>query len=110
MDAPKDQELTKEGARAPILILGPHGGSPGDQELEDRGLRPIFSIKWGLKPYYNIFMDFLARFGRFNQFFEDLGPFFRPNLGGKLGFFYPLQVYIQKRFLNPWREFRTGKC
>jgi hypothetical protein len=48
-----------------------------------------------------IFNGFLTSFGRFSPFLEDLGPFLRPDLGGKLGVCYPLQAYINQRFLKP---------
>jgi hypothetical protein len=56
-----------------------------------------------------IFNGLLARFGRFNPFLEDLGPFLRPDLGGKLGVCYQLQAYINQRFLKPWREVQIRK-
>jgi hypothetical protein len=37
----------------------------------------------------------------FWAFFEDLGPFMKPDLGDKLGDYYPLQACINQRFLNP---------
>jgi hypothetical protein len=33
----------------------------------------------------------------------DIGPFLRPDLGGKLGDGYQLQIYINQGFLKPWR-------
>jgi hypothetical protein len=48
-----------------------------------------------------ILMVILARFERFWPLLEDLEPFFRPDLGGKLGIYYQLQVYINQRLLNP---------
>jgi hypothetical protein len=32
---------------------------------------------------------------------RDIGPFFRPDLGGKLGDGYQIQIYINQAFLRP---------
>jgi hypothetical protein len=47
-------------------------------------------------------MIFLGSFGDFWPFLGDIGPFFRPYLGGKLGDGYQLQIYINHAFLRPW--------
>jgi hypothetical protein len=51
-----------------------------------------------------ILNGFLARLRGFNPFLGDIGPFLRPDLGGKLGDGYQLQIYINQAFLRPWRE------
>jgi hypothetical protein len=45
--------------------------------------------------------------GDFCPFWEDIGPFFRPNIGGKLGDGYQLQIYINQDFLRPWEEIQS---
>jgi hypothetical protein len=64
----------------------------------EKGLCPTYFQKWVFILYYMIFIDFLSNFERFWSFLEDLGPFFRPDIGGKLGVYYPLQAYINQRF------------
>jgi hypothetical protein len=59
-----------------------------------KGLRPIMCQKWVLYYIILIFIDFLSSFGGFWSFLEDLGPFFRLDLGEKLGGGYQLQAYI----------------
>jgi hypothetical protein len=59
--------------------------------------------------YYMILMIF-QHFWRFWSFLGDIGPFLRPDLGGKLGDGYQLQIYINQGFLKPWRRFRIGLC
>jgi hypothetical protein len=44
----------------------------------------------GFIPYVKDFNGLLARFERFNPFLEDIGPFLRPDLGGKLAHGYQL--------------------
>jgi len=61
----------------------------------------------GFKLYYKDFNGLLARFGRFNPFLEDLAPFLRPDLGGKLGDGYQFQAYINQRLLKPWEEVQS---
>jgi hypothetical protein len=56
-----------------------------------------------------IFMDFFSSFGRFNPFLGDLGPFLRSDFREKLGGCYPLLIYINQRFLEPWREVQNRK-
>jgi hypothetical protein len=55
----------------------------------------------GFKLYKLIFIDFLNSFEGFWSFLGDIGPFFRPDLGEKLGGCYPLLVYKIQRFLEP---------
>jgi hypothetical protein len=50
-----------------------------------------------------IFIDLFNNFERFWPILGDIGPFLRPDLGEKLGGCYPLLVYINQRFLKPWR-------
>jgi hypothetical protein len=59
--------------------------------------------KWFLLIYSTGFRWILAILG-------DIGPFFRPDLGEKLGGCYPIFAYINHRFLNPWRRFKTGNA
>jgi hypothetical protein len=47
----------------------------------------------GFIHYYMIFNGLLARFGRFNPFLEDLGPFLRPYLGGSWEFVAKFKLY-----------------
>jgi hypothetical protein len=46
----------------------------------------------------------------FCPFLGDIGLFFRPDLGGKLGDGYQLRIYINKGFLKPRRRFKTILC
>jgi hypothetical protein len=80
------------------------------RSLRKRGCTLYFSYLWVLTLYYDFLNGFYSDIGRFNPFLRDLGPFFRPDLGGMLGDGYQLQAYINQRFLNPWRGFRTGLC
>jgi hypothetical protein len=96
--------LRSEGDKDQRTSSRQHGGRPCDQEPEEKGLRPIHAKKVGFKLYIKVFVDFWSDIGRFCSFFEDLGPFFRPDLGEKLGGCYPLQAYINQRFLKPWGE------
>jgi hypothetical protein len=54
-------------------------------------------------------MDFLAKFRRFSPFLEDLGPFLKPDLRGKLGVCYQIQTYINQRLLKPRKEIHIKK-
>jgi hypothetical protein len=51
-----------------------------------------------------IFYDFIQQFWRFWSFLGDIGPFFRPDLGGKLGVCCQHQAYLNQRFLEPGKE------
>jgi hypothetical protein len=66
-----------------------------------RGCTPIF-LRSGLFYYIIwIFIDLWADVWIFSSFLGDIGPFFRPDLGGKLGDGYQLQIYINQGFLRP---------
>jgi hypothetical protein len=54
-----------------------------------------------------IFIDFISNFGDFWPILGDIGPFLRPDLGGKLGDGYQLQIYIKKGLLDPWEEIQS---
>ena len=56
-----------------------------------------------------IFNGFLTSFGRSNPFLEDLGPFLRLDLGGKLGICFQLQAYINQRFLETLERLIEGE-
>jgi hypothetical protein len=43
----------------------------------------------GFQPYVKYFYGLLANFWRFDPFLEDLGPFFRLDLGGEVGKWLP---------------------
>jgi hypothetical protein len=43
----------------------------------------------------------------FGQYLGDIGPFFRPDLGGKLGDGYQLQIYINQGFLKPREDIQS---
>jgi hypothetical protein len=61
----------------------------------NRGGCALIFFQSGFYTILKIFLiDFFSRIERFNPFLEDLGPFLRPYLGGKLEFCYPLQAYI----------------
>ena len=49
-----------------------------------------------IKLYKLIFNDLFSRIERFWSFLKDIGPFLRPNLGGKLGDGYQIQTYKTK--------------
>jgi hypothetical protein len=82
-------------------------GTHATRDLRIGGCTLILAQKWVLL-YYMIFSDFSVSFERFWPFLEDLEPFFRPDLGGKLGFCFQLQYYIIQRFLEALREFIRG--
>jgi len=69
-----------------------------------RGLHPLFSHLWVLNHIIKILIDFSASFEIFWPLLEDLELFFRPDLGGKLGFCFQLQDYINQRLLVALRE------
>jgi hypothetical protein len=46
-------------------------------------------------------------FGDFWPILGDIGPFLRPDLGGKLGDGYQLQIYINQTFLRPWEDIQS---
>jgi hypothetical protein len=66
-----------------------------------RGCTQIMWIKWFLNFIIVIFYDVLGSFGDFWPILGDIGPLFRPNLGGKLGDVYQIQIYIKHAFLSP---------
>jgi hypothetical protein len=68
------------------------------------GLRPTNICRVGFKLYNS---DFIILFGRFDGVYPLLGdirPFLRPDLGGKLGDGYQLQIYINHAFLRSWGQ------
>jgi hypothetical protein len=77
-------------------------GSQVTRISRKRGCTLDFWLKWLFILYNRDFNGLLARFRRFNPFLEDLGPYLRPDLGGKLGVCFQIQVYINQRLLNPW--------
>jgi hypothetical protein len=54
-----------------------------------------------------IFNDFRRNFGDFWPILVDIGPFLRPDLGGKLGYGYQLQIYINQAFLRPLEDIQS---
>jgi hypothetical protein len=54
-------------------------------------------------------LDFKPVLSDFWPFLEDLELFLRLDLGGKLGFCYPLQSYINHRFLEALEEVKNRK-
>jgi hypothetical protein len=73
---------------------------PCDQEPEEKGLAHIFSQKWVFDLIFGFFMVFSLDFWRILPKNEDLEPFLRPDLGGKLGGEPQLKSYINQRFLT----------
>jgi hypothetical protein len=71
-----------------------HRGTQVTKSLRKRVFTLNFFKLVALKLYIMIFIDFFSSCERFWSFLEDLEPFFRPNIGEKLGNCYPLQVYI----------------
>jgi hypothetical protein len=68
-------------------------------------MRPeIYLPMWFLTLLKDFFNDFISKFGGFCPFLGDIGPFFRPDLGGELGDGYQLHIYINQDFLRPWEE------
>jgi hypothetical protein len=59
-----------------------------------RGCALNVSYFEGFIPCIMIFNGFSACLGGFNPFLEDLRPFLRPDLGGKLRVCFQLQAYI----------------
>jgi hypothetical protein len=76
-------------------------GAQVTKSSRKRGCTLIICPKVGFILCIMIFNGLLARFGRFDPFLEELGPFLKPDLGGKLGVFYQLQAYINQRLLKP---------
>jgi hypothetical protein len=68
------------------------------------GLHPILAILWVMNYIIVILLVFISIFERFWYFWGDIGPFFRPDLGGKLGDGYQIQIDINNAFLRPWEE------
>jgi hypothetical protein len=57
------------------------------------------------------FNDFSAVLMGFWPFLGDIGPFFRPDIGEKLGDGYQLQIYINQGLLKPRKEVHNrGLC
>jgi hypothetical protein len=74
------------------------------------GIIPIYVKKWVFDLEIVILFYFLNKFVGFWSFLGDIGPFLRPDLGGKLGYGYQLQIYINQGLLKPRRTFRVGLC
>jgi hypothetical protein len=56
--------------------------------------------------FHYIIVILLFLFSRIREFWPilgDIGPFLRPDLRGKLGDGFQLQIYINQGFLYPWR-------
>jgi hypothetical protein len=100
MATPYDQGPIVKGLVHHALNNWPHGCVQVTRSLKIRGCTQYIFQKVGFKLYIMIFSDFITSFGRFSPFLEDLGPFLRPNLGGKLGVCCQLQAYINQRFLE----------
>jgi hypothetical protein len=71
-----------------------NGGSPYPQGPTHKGLHPNISQEWFLYIIIAIFNDFYSTFRDFWPILCDIGPFLRPDLGGKLEDGYQLQIYI----------------
>jgi hypothetical protein len=69
-------------------------GSQVTRSPGKRGCASNIFPNWVLILYLMILMDFFSSFWRFYSFLGDLGPFLRPDLGGKLGDGYHIQAYI----------------
>jgi len=77
------------------LCTWPHGSFQYDEEPRKKRASTPMCIFWvlnfiicifgGFLPYNKILMVFYAYFGRFLPKTKDLEPFFRPELGRKLG-------------------------
>jgi hypothetical protein len=77
-----------------------------------RGLRKRHCARFLAKNGYfdhiiKILIDCFSIIERFNPFFEDLGPFWRLDIGGKLGGCCQLQAYIKQRLLKPKKEVKN---
>jgi hypothetical protein len=60
----------------------------------------IVGILFGLMPVFNGFSSFLG----------DIGHFWSPNFGRKLGMDNRLQIYINQACLRPWKIERVDLC
>jgi hypothetical protein len=91
MAKPHDQDPTGKGPAPQPKDTWNSTIRPGARNSR---VAPRFAQFWVLK-LYNIFLfDFKPVFGRFCPLLEDLEPFFRPYLGGKLGGCCQLHTYI----------------
>jgi hypothetical protein len=63
--------------------------------------------KWVFDLGIVIFIDFISSCGDFWPILGDIGPFLRPDLGGKLGYGYQLQIYINQDFLEQWEDIQS---
>jgi hypothetical protein len=104
----QDQGLRAKEQHHPALSVWTHGVRPGEQEHGKKGLHPNYMPKWVFNFTVVIFIYLWPNIGRFWPFWEDLGPFLRPYIGGKLGDGnYQLQAYINQRLLKPWEEVQS---
>jgi hypothetical protein len=61
----------------------------------------VFFVKFG------ILFDLLPVINGFSPFLGDIGHFWSPNFGRKLGMDNQLQIYINQACLRPWRTVRV---
>jgi hypothetical protein len=99
---------TKEGAvkgpTCPAFSARPHGAHQVTRSPYFRGFTLLFSQSGFLNFILRVLIDFLSSLKGFWPFWGDIGPFFRPDLGEKLGGCYQLQAYKNHRFLNQKEE------
>jgi hypothetical protein len=75
-----------------------------------RGLGPIIKHTVGFLLMFWIFIDIVPVINGFYPFLGDIGHFWSPNFGRKLGMDNQLQIYINQACLRPWRTVRAELC
>jgi hypothetical protein len=76
-----------------------------------KGARPIFLYKkWFFFYSFGFLIDFMPVTNGFYPFLGDIGHFWSPNFGRKLGMDNQLQIYKNQACLRPWRTVRAELC
>jgi hypothetical protein len=65
---------------------------------------------FGMRGHYGFLIDFMPVNSGFWPFLGDIGHFWRPDFGRKLGMDNQLQIYKNQACLRPWRIVRVELC
>jgi hypothetical protein len=83
----------------------PRGRAP-----DKGGLSPNFKQKWVFSNVLGFYLIFDAYINGFYPFLGDIGHFWSPNFGRKLGMDNQLQIYKNQACLMPRRTVRAELC
>jgi hypothetical protein len=75
-----------------------------------RGMCPNFIQKWFLYYVLDFSLILMPVNGGFYPFLGDIGHFWSPNFGRKLGMDNQLQIYKNQACLRPWGTVRADLC